>query len=256
MTQTKGTPMAKQPATITLPAALCDQRLLGAALGAPESWSAWLAVLKAAGGMATAMTADERALFATLAGGRALPVAPVTELWCIAGRRSGKSRVAAGLAVHTAAMIDHSAKLAPGERGIVAVLSATVAQAELIASYCRGFLDSSKTLAAMVESANNSEIVLKNGITISTNAANFRSVRGRSLLACIFDEVAFWRSDESRNPDLEIYRAVAPSLAASGGPLIAIGSPYRRVGLQASKFRDHYGRDSGHFGHQGTDDNA
>src|SRR5262249_46030833 len=34
-----------------------------------------------------------------------------------------------------------------------------------------------------------------------------------TLLTAVFDESAFWRSDESASPDTEVYRAILPSLS-------------------------------------------
>ena len=45
------------------------------------------------------------------------------------GRRSGKSRVAAALAVYFGVLLDHTGKLAPGEIGYVFVLAASKDQA-------------------------------------------------------------------------------------------------------------------------------
>src|SRR5262249_3043792 len=42
---------------------------------------------------------------------------------------------------------------------------------------------------------------------------SFRTIRGRTLLTAVFDESAFWRSDESASPDTEVYRAILPSLS-------------------------------------------
>jgi hypothetical protein len=64
--------------------------------------------------------------------------------------------------------------------------------------------------------------------------------RGKTLLACIFDETGFWRDESSAMPDVETYRAVMPSLIASNGMLIGISTPYRKLGLLHSKHRDHY----------------
>ena len=111
-------------------------------------------------------------------------------------------------------------------------------------NYCSGFLRASPTLAAEIKSETVSEIRLRNNITISVNAASFRNLRGRTILCAIYDECAYWRSDDevaSANPDVEIHRAVAPALAASGGKLIAISSPYRRAGLLHSKHKAYFG---------------
>ena len=93
----------------------------------------------------------------------------------------------------------------------------------------------------LVEATRN-EIRLRSGITIAIHSTSFRSIRGRTLLCCIFDEIAFWRDETSATPDIETYRAVLPALATQNGMLIGISTPYRRVGLLAQKYKDHYGQ--------------
>lgn len=218
--------------------ALRDPNLLGAALGDVETFAAWLAVLRAAYGLP--LSADDKALFANVSGGRAAPRAPVGELWAIIGRRSGKSRMAAALAVHVATLVEH--RLARGETGTVLVLSATRAQARSVFKYAVGFLEAAPLLAREIDSLVADEIRLCNGVTIATHQNSFRSVRGRTILSCIFDEVAFWRDDTSANPDREVLRAVAPALAASHGMLIGISTPYRKLGLLWDRYKTHFGR--------------
>jgi hypothetical protein len=230
---------------IPISEALADQHLLGAALGDVSSWQTWRAVLKAA--FAEALTNDERALFARVAGGRALPSRRVRELWCgPIGRRSGKSRVAAAIAVHIALLTDHNKRLAPGEIGTVAVIAASREQASTVFNYVRGFLQASPLLAGQVESIGRDEIWLRGDICIAVVTNSFRVARGMTLLAVIGDEVSYWRSEDSATPDLETYRAVLPSLVASGGMWIGISTGYRRAGLLFQKHREH-------FGHAGDD---
>jgi hypothetical protein len=51
--------------------------------------------------------------------------------------------------------------------------------------------------------------------------SNFRRIRGRTLLAVVMDECAFWPDDElGANPDREIYGALLPSLATTNGLLV------------------------------------
>ena len=68
-------------------------------------------------------------------------------------------------------------------------------------------------------------------------------MRGRTLVCAILDEVSFWRDDASANPDVETYRAILPSLATTGGMLVGISTPYRKIGLLHQKHRDHFGAD-------------
>lgn len=84
---------------------------------------------------------------------------------------------------------------------------------------------------------------LTNGVDIEIRAASFRGLRGVTCLAICCDEICFWCSDEagSANPDSAILDAVRPSLATTGGPLIAISTPYARRGVAYETWRDHFG---------------
>ena len=228
--------------TIPISAALADANLLGAALSDIESWRTWLAILKAA--FAEPLTDDERALFALVAGDRAPPTKRVRELWCgPIGRRSGKSRIAAAVACHVALLTDHRKRLAPGEVGTVAVIAASRDQSATVFNYIRGFLLSSPLLAGEVVSINREEITLRGDIVIMVTTNSFRTARGQTLLACIGDEVSYWKDESSAQPDVETYRAVLPSLVASGGLFVGISTGYRRAGLLFEKHRDFFGRD-------------
>jgi hypothetical protein len=68
-------------------------------------------------------------------------------------------------------------------------------------------------------------------------------VRGRTLVGCILDEVAFMRDDTSAMPDTEVYRAVLPALATTNGMLIGISTPFRKLGLLYQKHHEHFGID-------------
>jgi hypothetical protein len=221
----------------TIDQALADKRLLNAALGDVGSWQVWIVALKAAFGLP--LDDAERATFAKIAGDRPLPGKRVRELWAVVARRAGKSRMAAALAVFLALFQRH--KLAKGETGHVLVLSSTQDQSKTVFDYCVGFLEASAALQREIVSVTQHEIRLRNDVVIAVHVNNFRTVRGKSLLACIFDEVSFWRDEASATPDVETYRAVMPSLVASGGMLIGISTPYRRMGLLYAKHRDHFG---------------
>lgn len=225
--------------SITIDQALADKQLLGAALGDASTWRTWFSVLKAAFGIE--LTPDEQKAFVRVAGSRRPPKQKVAELWCIVGRRAGKSRVAAAIAVYTACFLRHD--LDPGERGYVLCLAATAAQAKTVFDYAEAFIRTSPILRTMIETTTADEIRLTNGVTIAVHVSSYRHVRGKTLLAVIADEISFWRSDESANPDREVLRAVAPSLASTGGMLVAISSPYRKIGVLFERHRDYYGRD-------------
>ena len=107
--------------------------------------------------------------------------------------------------------------------------------------YCLGFIEQSPVLSQEVASTTQSEIRLRSGVVIGTHPNSYRSVRGRTLLAVIADEISFWRDETSALPDVEAYRAILPSLIRTGGQLIGISTPYRKFGLLFQKHKDHFG---------------
>jgi hypothetical protein len=128
--------------------------------------------------------------------------------------------------------------------GAVLILAASADQAKVVFDYCRSFLESSPVLRQEVESVVQHEIRLRNKISIISRANSFRTTRGRTLVACILDEVSFWRDDSSATPDIETYSAILPSLATVNGLLVSISSAYRRTGLMYAKHRDLFGVDN------------
>jgi hypothetical protein len=223
----------------TIDRAMRDKRLLGTTLGDAASWSTWSAVLRGAYGLP--LSADQQQIFAQVAGGRGPPTQRVSEMWCLVGRRGGKSRMAAALAVYEACFVEH--RLAAGETGYVLVLAASKDQAHVVHDYVRAFLRDSPVLRREIESETAGEIRLRSGVVVAVHANSFRSIRGKTMLACIFDEVAFWRDESSATPDLEVYRAVLPALMTTRGILIGISTPYRKIGLLHQKHRNHFGQD-------------
>jgi hypothetical protein len=64
------------------------------------------------------------------------------------------------------------------------------------------------------------------------------------VVAALLDEVAFWRSEDSANPDVEIVAALRPAMATVPEPLLlGISSPYARRGVLWEAFKTHYGQD-------------
>jgi hypothetical protein len=226
--------------TVSIRDALDDPALLGTIL-AGDSWAAWRTVLIAA--MGEKLTPAERKIFARLSGGRAAePRELIEELWAIVGRRGGKTRAAATLASYLAALCDHSAIMAPGERPIVLFLAQNQKQAAVAFGYCCGIFDRVPMLSDLVVNRTADTLSLSTGIDLMIRAASARGLRGITCAAVVGDEAAFWTTDEnSTNADTEILNAVRPTLATTGGPLIVVSSPYARRGEFYQTYVDHYG---------------
>jgi hypothetical protein len=206
-----------------------------------ETWSAWRAFLAAL--FALAMDDDQLVLYRHHTGRTEAPPAPFKEAALICGRRGGKSRVLALIAVFLATVPDYSDRLAPGEVATIAVIAADRRQARGIFRFISGLLRHTPLLAPLIEAETADSITLTNSVVIEIHTASFRVTRGYSLAAALCDEVAFWRSDESANPDEEILAALRPGLSNLGGLLLVASSPYAKRGALYRAFRENFGRD-------------
>ena len=208
-----------------------------------SSWDAWRVILKAA--YALPMTDGELATFRELAGGRDPPARRVRQLWIVAGRRAGKDSIASLLAVFAACIEElHVGRLRPGELASVLCLACDREQAAIVLNYIRAFFDEIPDLRALVVRETRWGFELMSGVILTVATNSFRQTRGRTVSLAIFDECAFWRSEESVNPDIETYRALLPSLATlPGAMLVGISSPYRKSGLLYDRWKGCFGKE-------------
>jgi hypothetical protein len=206
-----------------------------------ESWNTWRAVLKAT--FAEPLSKTERATFTAVAE-RVPPQHRVKELVAIVGRGGGKDSVASFIAAYVAMSFNpRAANLRAGELAYVMCLATDKDQAGIAYRYIRAFFEDIPTLRKMVKSIGYDSIELTNKVVIQVIVNSYRAIRGRSVLAAIFDEAAFWRSDESQNPDTEVHAALAPGLArVKGSMLVMISSAHRRAGLLYDKWKARYGQ--------------
>jgi hypothetical protein len=222
--------------------AIQDSNLFGRWFQPLATWSAWLVVLK--GVFALPMTAAEVETFTRFTDRVVPSTSPAREAWLVVGRRGGKSRVAALIAVFVACFRSYAHVLAPGERGVVMVLAADREQARVVFGYVEALLDGVPMLSALISHRTKEEIHLRNRITLRVQTASYRAVRGYTVVGAILDEVAFWHSEDSANPDVEIVNAIRPAMATVPNPLLlGISSPYARKGLLWDMVRRHYGQD-------------
>ena len=153
----------------------------------------------------------------------------------IGGRRGGKTRLSAIIAVYEA-FRDHG--LPRGERGYVMLLARDKAQAQIAFDYIFKYISESPILSQRILSKTKQEIILKNNITIACYACTHDRVRGRSLVTIICDEIGFWADgDVSANPAEEILAALRPGMATvRHAKLIKISSPYVKCGVLWDEF--------------------
>jgi hypothetical protein len=208
-----------------------------------ESWTAWRVFLAAL--FALPMDDAALALYKAHTGRQKPPVVPLAEAELVVGRRGGKSRILALIAVYLSMFREFEPFLAPGEVATVAVIAADRRQARVIFRYVAGLLQAVPSFAGAILESTSETITLANRVMIEVQTASFRVTRGYSFAAVLADETAYWRSDEtSATPDVEIFRAIRPGMSSiPGAVLLNASSPYRRAGLLWTTFQRHYGKD-------------
>lgn len=236
-----GPPRRKiRPQRLDLLHAMRDPRLFAKFFPDLDSWIAWRALIGSAFGLP--LSGDELAIFKRCTGRDAPPLEQVRELVLVVGRRGGKSRALALIATWLSSFVDYRPYLDPGERGCVQVMAADRDQARIILRYVKAFFKL-PMLSRLIERETQWGLDLTNSVAIEVTTASFRSVRGRTVVASILDECAFF-NDEGANPDVEIVKAIRPSMATiPNSMLILASSPYARKGVLWDMHRQHHGKD-------------
>ena len=241
MTKPRTTKSTSRP--ITLAAAMRDDALLGRPFAAPTFWT-WHAVAKLLSG--EVLDEREAELFRQCTGRTKLPDGPVRSLIFLSGRRSGKDRFMSATAVYRAALAANWKELlSAGEQAVVLLLGGDRKQARILRQYCAGLLEA-PMLAAMVTRTTEERIEFRNGsvLEVATNDANL--VRGRSAIAVLGTESAFWPTDGAvASNDEEVVAAAEPSMAMcpDGGLLIMSSSVHRKAGFMYRQWKELHGND-------------
>jgi hypothetical protein len=227
--------------SVSILRALADKNLFQAHFAGP-SWDRWRTFLAAL--YALPMTDEQQEIYRYHTGRTEPPTAPAREAALVIGRRGGKSRILALIAVYLACFRDHTKYLSAGETGTIAVLATDRRQARLIFRYAEALLREIPLLAPLLEAVRDDTLVLNNRAQIMVQTASFRVTRGYTFVAVLADETAFWRDENTQNPDVEIFRALRPGLGTvPNSLLINASSPYRKSGVLYSTYKRHYGKD-------------
>jgi len=100
-------------------------------------------------------------------------------------------------------------------------------------------------LAQMLEHETADTLELTNNVAIEVHVSSYKSVRGRTLIAALADEIAFWKSDDSRNPAEAVLKALRPALSTiPGAPLVCASSTYSMDGALYDAHQKHFGKDT------------
>ena len=228
---------------LTIVDALADPRLFGTlpAFRDLTSWSRWLVFLRALCGLPLG-TGDE-AVFCEHTGRSKYDPPPGgwREAAAIVGRQSGKSRIASTIAAFEAML----AEAEPDGTDTYALLIAQDQRAALrtLLAYARAPFEMIPLLKQAVVNQRVDSLTLNSGCVLAAYPCRPASIRGLRAKVVVADEAAYYRSTENIPVDVEMLRAVRPTLATTGGRLIILSSPYAQTGALYDLYRRHRGRD-------------
>jgi hypothetical protein len=238
---------------LTIVEALRDAQLFG---GLPAfrdltTWRAWLVFLAAVYGLELStlrpvgLPEDAALRIFQEHTGRSTydpPAGGYPENVCIVGRQSGKTRIAGTIAGF------ESMTATPELDGtdLYCVLIAQDQRSSLrsLFSYAQAPFDRMPVLAGSVVARRAETLHLESGVTLAVYPCRPAAVRSIRAVVVVCDELAFYRSSDGYPTDLEMLRAVRPSLATTGGKLIVLSSPYAQSGALYELHRKHYGQDT------------
>jgi len=133
--------------------------------------------------------------------------------------------------------------LGPGERATIMVIATDRKQARVIFRYVVRLLRI-PMLASLIDREAAEAIDLTNAVSIEIHVASYRTTRGYTLAAVLCDEIAFWRSDDSAEPDYAILDALRPGLGTlPGAMLLCASSPYAQSSALFDAYRRYYAQD-------------
>jgi hypothetical protein len=226
---------------LTILQALDDPRAFGKYFQGP-SWDGWKVFLAALFGLP--MSEAQVALYRHHTGRTTPPSGPCRECWCLAGRRSGKSLIAALVSLYLSLFVDWTPHLAPGEVCSAMTVSPDRKQSRVILRFQKGFVRSVPMIARMVTGETRDGFEFSNRTICETQTADPATLRGYVAHLIINDEICFLPTESSAEPDSEILIAERPCLASlPGSLLLSISSPYARRGSMFEAYQAHYGKD-------------
>ncbi len=212
---------------------------------AGPTWRPWRTVGKAVFG--EPLSDAELEEYRQFTGRTQAPTAPAREVWLVVGRRAGKDWFSAAVVVYLVCY--RTPPLKVGDLGRVMLFAVDMDQAAECYRYICELIDTVPELRAMVRGRSIKlgmlRLDLDNRIQIVVKPADKRRVRGRTVLAVVASEIAFWWDDETNaNPATEVLRTLRPSrLGVPGALLLAVSSPYARKGVLWEAHQAHWGKD-------------
>lgn len=220
-----------------------DPKLFQSWIGDDASWYPWKVFMKTVFGIP--LTPKDQELYYQCTKRKKSPKHQFKEAWVVVGRRGGKSFTLALIAVYLACFKDWAPYLTAGEHGRIVIIAQDRKQAKVIFKYLEALIEQTPLLKSLKTHSTMEYFEIRGNIMIEVHAASFRGIRGYTIVAALLDEVAFWRSEDSLNPDHEILTAIKPGMATiPGAMLLCASSPYSRRGILYDAWKKYFKQDN------------
>lgn len=218
--------------------ALEDKRLLGglACFEDRSTWRSWIVFEKARLGLP--LDADELVVFRRHTEREAPRPGGYPVALAVTGRQCGKTRWLATGAAFAAATAG------PKAAGtFVSLVAQDLRGAQRAAlSYVKEVFALPVFRQEVVRETQGT-VELRSGVTVAVYPCRPSATRGVRNLSAFMDEAAHFISTEGRATDVEMYRALMPTLLTTAGRLVIATSPYAMTGLVSDIYVKHWGRD-------------
>lgn len=178
----------------------------------------------------------------------ALPMSRPAELLVLSGIRTGKSLLAAALAVRAALTCDLS-RLRPGETARVSVLSLTVDLGRVVFDHAAATVAARPALRGLMVGEPTSDTVnLRHPsgriveVKVVAGARAGASLVARWSAGCIFDEAPRMNGEDDGIVNYDDARRAVLGRLLPGAQLVAIGSPWAPRGPVYEAVQEHHGK--------------
>ncbi len=154
------------------------------------------------------------------------------------GRGAGKSRVFGTRLLHLALTVPMPL-VAPGEIPVGFAVAPAMREARQVLNYARGAAKAIGVLA--VDNRDSIQIRRADGKPVELCAVPANSaLRGKTIVAAVLDEFAFFRDENFHVNDVEVYRAISPRVLKHGQILIP-STPWAESGLLHKFWKENFG---------------
>lgn len=167
----------------------------------------------------------------------------------VCGRASGKTKLSSLRLLHLAVTVPLDL-VGRGQTALVPIVAPKLKLATECFSMIKGECEAHAFLARMLVNKDSSESVVlerPDGKRVSIEpvaaTAGGGAVRGRNIPAALLEECAFFRDENYKVNDSEIFSAIVPRVLP-GGQVLLVSSPWVRSGLLYTLHRDNWGKPS------------